>query len=166
MKVETNGIAQPPVFLIMPMSGGPSFGSHAGLGIVSDEDYIALLIGRIIMGWGLIDQLIYSEILRFHKLKIDDRFTHRLKHWRQLCVSVCQSDQTKISAIDRVMTKMKMDSLVRHHLAHGFALLFKLGRRGVCPNRPNLHIYEYRETTKRLRANQEAFKRDPTMKFW
>jgi hypothetical protein len=61
---------------------------------------------------------------------------------------------------------MKKDIVVRHHLAHGYPILFKKGRRGVRTNRPNLHIHEYRETKKRILENEEAFKRDPTITFW
>ena len=143
---------------------------------MSDEDYIALLIGRIVMSWGLIDEGIWSEIVRFelhkrpgtfpHELKIAGSWNGRVKCWRQLCASICQGDQIKLSAVDRVITKMNKDIIVRHHLAHGYALLFKIGRRGVRTKRPNLHIHQHRETTKRLLANQEAFKRDPKMEFW
>jgi hypothetical protein len=51
-------------------------------------------------------------------------------------------------------------------LLTGNAVLFKMGRRGVRTKRPNLHIYQHRETVKRILENQEAFKRDPTIELW
>jgi len=57
----------------------PSSGSHVGFSIVSDEDYIALLIGRIVMSWGLIDESIWSEIVRFELHKRPGIFPHELK---------------------------------------------------------------------------------------
>jgi len=57
----------------------------------SEEDYIALLIGRAIMTWGMIEQLIYSEITKSrnppmhpHEIEIEKRFGHRIK---QPCLS-------------------------------------------------------------------------------
>ena len=143
---------------------------------MSDEDYIALLIGRVIMGWGRIDYLLDAEIIRFelqkqpeilpHELKIKNSFEGRVRYWGQLCASICQSDQPKLSAVDCVSTKMKEDVLIRHHLAHGYVVLLKLGRRGTRTERPNLHIFLHKELTKRVGESEEAFKRDPTIKFW
>ena len=42
---------------------------HSPLTPLSDEDYIALLIGRAIMTWGMIEQLIYSEITRLQNIR-------------------------------------------------------------------------------------------------
>jgi hypothetical protein len=141
---------------------------------ISDEDYIALLIGRVIMAWGLIDQLLFSAILRLesHKapkppfeIQIDERFEHRLK-CRKLCVETCQNDHTKMTRVDRVLGKIRKASALRHHLAHGYIVSFRLGRRGKKTERPNLHVIEHREATKRLLKNIESHKKDPTHTFW
>jgi hypothetical protein len=143
---------------------------------MSDADYIALLIGRIIIGWGRLDQLLNSEIERLmlpgqpgvwpHELKIIDSFTARLDMWGRFCASMCPNDPAKLIAVTSLVDVIKKEVNLRHDLAHGFATLSKLGRRGIETKRLNVHIHRRKETQKRLAENAKSYEQDNALQFW
>jgi hypothetical protein len=143
---------------------------------LSDKDYVAFLIGRIIMAWGVIDQRLYFDIIRFervakphlypYQVSVDSRFEHRLSEWRRLCVSLSHGSSRKASAVDRAITSIKNLVSVRHHLAHGYIYLLKIGRGGTRTERPCIHVAEYRETAKRIRVYEAAAAANPDRRVY
>lgn len=56
--------------------------------------------------------------------------------------------------------------MLRHHLAHGYTILLRLGRRGQKTERLTLHVIEHHETVKRVCQNLEQHKKDPKRTFF
>ena len=112
------------------------------------------------MTWAEIEQRIYYDIIRFeqkfkprlypHEVEIAATFDDRLKQWRKACKTISHN----LSAIDRVITKVKELGPVRHHLAHGYPIYFiGLPKVPNYPNEPFLEIVEHRETMQRIRGH-------------
>ena len=117
------------------------------------------------MTWAEIEQRMYHDIIRFeqkhqprlypHDVEIAGTFDDRLKQWRRLCKSI----GTNLSAIDRVITKIKTLAPIRHHLAHGYPLYFiGLPKLPSYPNEPYLEMIEHRETMTRIKGHLKRAK--------
>ena len=104
--------------------------------LASLNDQAALLIGRLIMSWGLFDQRLYSQIIFFECQKyirkptgdpparkdiVDYRFEVRVKRLRKLSQELCYADPKIMSRVDDVLRRLKELSLIRHHVAHGYS---------------------------------------------
>jgi hypothetical protein len=72
----------------------------------------------------------------------------------------------RIQSLDVLLKGIREAAPLRHHLAHGYTVIFPLGRRGKKSSRPNLHIMEHEELVKRLRENLEAHRKDSSRVFW
>lgn len=135
---------------------------------LSDDDYLAFLVGKITMCWGNIDQLLCFDIVRFataenpsaypHEIKIDDRFKMRVSHWRRICVGRAD-DRDKVSAIDKAVERIHSTSSIRHIIVHGQVFTFTPNISG--PKKPKVYVFEHRETTKRLSKVAEVAKQHP-----
>jgi hypothetical protein len=109
--------------------------------LASLNDQAALLVGQLIMSWGLFDQRLYSQIIFFECRKYirrptgdpparediaDYRFEVRLKRLRKLSHELCYGDPKIMSRVDDVIRRLKQLSLIRHHLAHGYSRVLSL----------------------------------------
>jgi hypothetical protein len=100
------------------------------------DDSLALLIGRVILAFGRLDQIVWiavdtletkraTQALRrgeakgFERTEIDRRFEHRLKHLRRLCVAHSGNDPTFMTRVDRTLQEVRVLERIRAHLAHG-----------------------------------------------
>lgn len=115
---------------------------HNGQTSISEEDYVALIIGKIIIAWGKIDQWIFSEIsglqqllavrlmrqksdginfeeLQSENIQIDDRLKHRIKQWRRAACKFFGEKSPIISEIDREIQIITKKAKTRHRIAHG-----------------------------------------------
>ena len=133
----------------------------------------AYVIGRISMAWGLIEQRLYHDIIRFqqaknknlypHEAEIAATFDDRVKQWRRLCASIT----AKLSDVDRVITRLNSLALVRHHVAHGYPIYFKgFPNTEQLPSQPYLEIIEHRETTTRLLRHIKLAKEKKLGRVW
>ncbi len=133
----------------------------------------AYIIGRISMAWGLIEQRLYHDIIRLQQAKNKNLYPHeaelaatfddRVKQWRRLCASIT----SKLTDVDRVITKLKNLALVRHHLAHGYPIYFP-GFSNIerLPTEPYLEIIEHRETKRRLLRHIKLAKENKLGRVW
>lgn len=87
------------------------------------SDRIALLVGRVILAWGELDQHIYRMLMTFQagkpRTEFEPRFKHRLKLIRRHVVEITRGDAAILADFDR--TNMTLINLERRraHLAHG-----------------------------------------------
>ncbi len=125
------------------------------------------------MAWGLIEQRLYHDIIRLQQAKNKNLYPHeaelaatfddRVKQWRRLCASIT----SKLTDVDRVITKLKNLALVRHHLAHGYPIYFP-GFSNIerLPTEPYLEIIEHRETKRRLLRHIKLAKENKLGRVW
>ncbi|MGA8755453.1 MAG: hypothetical protein WB611_03855 [Stellaceae bacterium] len=118
-------------------------------------DCVALLIGRLIMAWGLFDQRLYSQIILFESEKymsnpkgdaptieqiIDYSFEKRTRKLRRLALELSISDKNTMKKVDDIIRRLTELSQIRHHLAHGYV------RIGSAPGQPlAVEIISHRE---------------------
>lgn len=130
------------------------------------DDNLALLVGRVILAFGALDQALYGAISRlqmkrqqvlfregggFDMPEIDDRFRSRRKQFRLLCNDL-KPDKSFMSRVDRHVDVICRLELPRAHLAHGLAY----EREG------RVHIHDHREIKKLQEAMARLMKRRPT----
>jgi hypothetical protein len=88
------------------------------------DDHLALLVGRVILAWGLFDQQFHATI-RSLEQALDEpqtsegRFNERRKLFRRYCIRLIQND--KITAdLDRFLGRLQKLERFRGRLAHGW----------------------------------------------
>jgi hypothetical protein len=130
--------------------------------IVTVNNIGALLIGQLILSWGLFDQRLYSQIIRFESEKyirnpigdapkmeeiIDYSFEVRVKRLRKLSVELCNGNSKIMARVDDVVRRLNQLSLIRHHLVHGHV------RVSAAPGRaPAFEVWEHREQRKQQKV--------------
>ncbi|QIK79393.1 hypothetical protein G7077_11255 [Sphingomonas piscis] len=100
------------------------------------NDRLALMIGRAILEYGELDQLIYTYISHFFGAlqlrdlrnnpepgELRDRtpaatYAYRLKQLRKLLVEASNNNTRVLSQFDRILTALKEPVRMRAHLAH------------------------------------------------
>ena len=87
------------------------------------SDHLALLVGRIILTWGQLDQNLYSHISMLQKragdaAPIDTRFAKRKKHLRRL-ISLSDQNAPLLPRLDSVYHRLRILERNRAHVAHG-----------------------------------------------
>jgi hypothetical protein len=146
--------------------------------VLKGKHRAAYVIGRIVMAWGLIEQKLYTDVVRFqqatnpklypHDADVASTFDGRLKLWRQLASSACSADRARMSHVDRALGKIKKLGLVRHHLAHGYAIFLpgSRTRSGHWPSEPFLEMVEHREAVTRIKKYTEMARKNPGLRVW
>ncbi|MFZ3237727.1 MAG: hypothetical protein WA184_20470 [Stellaceae bacterium] len=115
------------------------------LSLLGPNDWAALVIGRLIMSWGLFDQRLYAQIILFESEKymndpsgdaptiekiIEYSFKKRIERLRKLAFELSEADKNTMRKVDEIIPKLKELSQIRHHLAHGYI------RIGSAPGQP------------------------------
>lgn len=88
------------------------------------DDRLALLIGRVILAFGNLDQQIYHSIQMLCASAgttptADNRFAHRLKELRSLVRLLADNDRAFMSEFDTFQGELKDVEQKRADLAHG-----------------------------------------------
>lgn len=137
---------------------------------LSVKDYVALLIGRAIMHWGEVDQILYNDITRLaihggskkypHDLEIKDTFEARIKSWRKALLA---ADTKAESLADKAIGAVNREILMRHILVHGYVVIIPIGpngeRDGQC-----LHVTNHRETANRIKEITKRAAKTPGLR--
>jgi hypothetical protein len=136
------------------------------------DERLALIIGKIILAYGRLDQQLWS-ILAIMALKhasdqvvrgerqwmepeeIDKRFDRRLAHYRRLCAALSQNDSSVLAIVDRMLNEIRDVERIRAHMAHG-NLHEREGRIAVSDGRESQeHSLEFRKAIGRRATSKE-----------
>jgi hypothetical protein len=134
---------------------------------LSVKDYVALLIGKAVMHWGEVDQILYNDITRLaihsgskkypHEVEIEDTFEARIKSWRKALLA---ADAKAGSLADKAIRAVNREILMRHILVHGYVVVIPIGPRGERGGQW-LHVTNHRETANRIKEITKRAARTP-----
>jgi hypothetical protein len=91
------------------------------------SDHLALLVGRVILAWGHLDQQLHVALRHLsgslnEPYQPDGRFNERRKMFRRLCVRMANGDSAYTSKLDRFCGDLQKLERARGHIAHGLAV--------------------------------------------
>lgn len=90
------------------------------------DDHLALLVGRVILAWGRLDQQLHLFIIAMERAVgtphlREGRFSERRKIFRRLCMQLTAEPDTYKSAFDACAAQLVRLERMRGRIAHGMA---------------------------------------------